>query len=55
MTILNLVPEKLSANGKTNETECRFTQEEFSNIAKHVALSPRMHNFENPDVECHDK
>ena len=30
VTILNLVPEKLSANGKTNETDCGFTQEGFS-------------------------
>ena len=39
MTILNLVPEKLSANGKTNETDCGFTQEGFSYIAEKVALS----------------
>ena len=34
VTILNLVPEKLSANGKTDETDCRFTQEGFSYIAE---------------------
>ena len=37
MTILNLDPNKLLANGNT-DAECRFTQAGFQNSASNVAL-----------------